>query len=186
MRENEIYFSVDIEASGPIPGEYSMLSLGACRVDFPEKTFYSELQPISDRFVPAALEVSKLKLKELADTGQRPEEAMRLFRKWVSEEARTDKAVFVGFNAGFDWAFVNWYFHIFLGENPFGVSALDIKAYYMGLTGCSWEETKSSKLPELLNPRRAEGHRHNALADAVHQAEIFRRMLEFRAQLMRA
>jgi ribonuclease T len=32
MNEREIYFSVDIEASGPIPGEYSMLSLGACLV----------------------------------------------------------------------------------------------------------------------------------------------------------
>ena len=29
MSEKEIYISVDIETDGPIPGEYSMLSLGA-------------------------------------------------------------------------------------------------------------------------------------------------------------
>ena len=40
--------------------------------------------------------------------------------------------MFVGFNASFDWSFVNWYFHKFVGTNPFGVAALDIKAYYMG------------------------------------------------------
>ena len=28
----DTYISVDIEASGPVPGEYSMLSLGACVV----------------------------------------------------------------------------------------------------------------------------------------------------------
>lgn len=30
MKDNSIYISVDIEADGPIPGEYSMLSIGAC------------------------------------------------------------------------------------------------------------------------------------------------------------
>jgi hypothetical protein len=28
----EQYYSVDVESSGPIPGKYSMLSLGACLV----------------------------------------------------------------------------------------------------------------------------------------------------------
>ncbi|SSH65668.1 Uncharacterised protein [Klebsiella pneumoniae] len=28
--EKEIFVSVDVEASGPIPGKYSMLSIGAC------------------------------------------------------------------------------------------------------------------------------------------------------------
>src|SRR6266436_4496570 len=38
--QDEAYISVDIEAAGPVPGEYSMLSLGACLVDSPEITFY--------------------------------------------------------------------------------------------------------------------------------------------------
>ena len=33
MNDQDNYFSVDIEASGPIPGEYSMLSLGVCLVE---------------------------------------------------------------------------------------------------------------------------------------------------------
>jgi hypothetical protein len=34
------------------------------------------------------------------------------------------------FNAPFDWSFVNYYFHRFTGANPFGFTALDIKAVH--------------------------------------------------------
>jgi hypothetical protein len=37
--------------------------------------------------------------------------------------------------------FVNSYFHRFLGRNPFGHAALDMKAFFMGLTGVKWSET---------------------------------------------
>jgi DNA polymerase III epsilon subunit-like protein len=181
--KTEVYYSIDIEASGPIPGEYSMLSLGACRVDMPDENFYRELRPISDGFVQAALEVSGFSLASLKETGQEPVAAMREFRDWVKRSSEESLPVFVGFNAGFDWSFVNWYFHKFLGANPFGVSALDIKAYYMGLTGCSWDETRSSKLPSILKSDEPRRHAHNALSDAVHQAQIFRRMIELRNQL---
>jgi hypothetical protein len=104
---------------------------------------------------------------------------------WVTVESHGVSPVFVGFNAGFDWSFVNWYFHKFLGKNPFGVSPLDIKAYNMGLTGCSWDETRSSKLPDSLKPSRTGKMRHNALSDALYQGEIFRRMMELRTKLLR-
>lgn len=42
----EVFISVDIEASGPIPGEYSLLSIGACMVDNPDESFYAELKPV--------------------------------------------------------------------------------------------------------------------------------------------
>jgi ribonuclease T len=183
MSHQELYFSVDVEASGPVPGEYSMLSLGACRVDDFDQTFYSEIKPISEQFVPAALEVSGFDLHRLSIEGQAPAVAMQSFQKWITEQTQRSIPVFVGFNAGFDWSFVNWYFHKFLGANPFGIAALDIKAYFMGLTGCSWEETRSSRLPGKLQPDRVEKDRHNALSDAVYQAQLFRRMLNGRDQL---
>ncbi len=173
---DEVYISVDIEAAGPVPGEYSMLSLGACVVTAPEITFYTEFKPINDHFVQAALKVGGLTLEQLAITGRPPAEAMRDFDHWIREAAKSWTPVFVGFNASFDWAFVNWYFHVFLGENPFGIGALDIKAYYMGFAGCLWGETTSSQLPRQFQPT----HRptHNALDDAIVQAQIFKKLLE--------
>ena len=173
---DEVYVSVDIEAAGPIPGEYSMLSLGACLVTAPEITFYTEFKPINDHFVPAALKIGGFTLEQLAITGRPPAEAMRDFYHWIQEAANNRTPVFVGFKASFDWAFVNWYFHRFLDENPFGIGALDIKAYYMGLTGCRWREATSRQLPQQFQPRHQATH--NALDDAIAQAQIFRKLLE--------
>lgn len=177
---DETYISVDIEAAGPIPGEYSMLSLGACLVNAPEVTFYTELKPINNNFVPAALKVSKLSLEQLMETGQDPTKAMNTLHKWIREACGDWVPVFVGFNASFDWAFVNWYFHKFVSENPFGIGALDIKSYYMGFSGCFWQETTSSQLPDEFRPSHR--HTHNALDDAIAQSQIFKKLLVAAAQ----
>ncbi len=171
----EVYISVDVEASGPIPGEYSLLSLGACAVGEPAVAFYVELRPISDRAVPRALEVGGLSMEKLAAFGRNPAEAMAEFRDWVVRTADGRWPVFVGFNASFDWSFVNWYFHKFLGDNPFGIGGLDIKAYYMGFSGSTWRDTTSSRLPQEFQPELP--HTHNALDDARAQAEIFAKLL---------
>src|SRR5258706_10792857 len=106
----EVYISVDIETAGPVPGEYSMVSLGACLVDNPTEQFYIELKPINDSFIPEALKVSGLSFEQLTATGINPAEAMSSFQNWVQRMIDNQRAVFVGFNASFDWAFVNWYF----------------------------------------------------------------------------
>ena len=60
------------------------------------------------------------------------------FAAWVERVTPEGSLpVFVGFNAPFDWMFVNEYFHRHLGRNPFGHVAVDIKAYAMGRDGCS-------------------------------------------------
>ncbi len=75
-----LYISVDIEADGPIPGPYSMISFGAAvagrqdgasytAADPQERTFYRELRPISDAYVPEALAVSGLDRDRLVREG---------------------------------------------------------------------------------------------------------------------
>lgn len=179
----EIFFSVDIESSGPIPGEYSMLSIGACLVDAPETTFERTFKPLNRNADPEALAVTGFTLEELELSGMKPKQAMTELDLWVQEACVGNAMpVFVGLNAPFDWSFVNYYFHRFCGSNPFGFTALDIKAYYMGVTGSSWRDTRSSAMSSRL--RTTQSGNHNALQDAVYQAELFRlvRELRFKAQ----
>ncbi|MBI5933136.1 MAG: 3'-5' exonuclease [Chloroflexi bacterium] len=174
---NEIYISVDVETAGPNPGAYSLLSIGACLVLEPAKRFYVELQPVNDAITSEAMEVSQMGLEILKRRGRSPVEAMTRFAQWVEEVTPAEgRPVFVALNAAFDWMFVADYFHRFLGKNPFGHKALDMKAYFMGLRGIEWEATgfeaisKYYQIEQRLN--------HNALEDAVMQAALFRKMLE--------
>ena len=70
------YIMVDIESDGPIPGDYSMISLGAVVVDEQlDKTFYGKLKPISEHFVIDALKVSGHSREETL-TFEEPEKVM--------------------------------------------------------------------------------------------------------------
>ena len=168
--------SVDVETAGPNPGQYSLLSIGACMIADPQRTFYVELQPVNDNALPSALAVSGLSLEELAERGLPPAEAMAHFESWVKAKVLPDRqAIFVAFNAPFDWMFVNDYFHRYLGHNPFGHAALDLKSFYMGLTGAHWAETSMlDAAARYLDNRQLT---HHALQDALDQAELFRKML---------
>jgi ribonuclease T len=171
----EIYFSVDIESAGPIPGTYSMLSFGACVVGEPKQTFYVELKPITKALVPDALRVSGFDLSNLEISGKSVQPAMTDFKDWILRIAGSRKPIFVGFNGCYDWQFINWYFITFCGSNPFGFGGIDIKSYYMGLSGRKWSKTTSSQLPEEFKPDVPQTH--NALDDAIAQASIFLKML---------
>jgi ribonuclease T len=169
----ETLISVDVETGGATPGDYALLSIGACLVDDPETTFYVELKPEDKRTTLEALEVSKLSLDILQTMGVPPAEAMPQFAAWVAEVVpEGHRAVFVGFNAGFDWMFVADYFERYVGRNPFGHSPLDIKAFAMGRLGSTWAETSM----KVLGPKYLSGRplAHHALSDAQDQAALFR------------
>ena len=176
----EVYVSVDVETAGPNPARFAMLSIGACLVDDPDSGLYIELQPDSAAFEPEALAVSGLSLERLAVEGVGPAVAMRQFEDWLVERIPAGaRAVFTAFNAPFDWMFVDTYFQRYLGRNPFGHSALDIKAYAMGMSGGTWAGSSMRELaPRYLDGRSLS---HHALGDARDQAELFRALLRERA-----
>lgn len=172
-KKPEVFISVDVETAGPVIGEHSMLTVGACLVYQPEISFSMMLKPISDKSVAEALEVTGLTLERAEKEGLAPTKAMSEFAAWIAQNVPEDSTpVFVGLNAPFDWGFVNYYFLKYLGENPFGFTALDIKALFMGVMGCSWYETKSSAIDKIVNPTQKGDH--DALQDARYQAELFR------------
>lgn len=168
----ECLISVDVETAGPHPSGYSMLSIGACPVEDPARGFYVELKPINDRITPEALSIGGLTLEHLTANGVEAGEAMTRFADWIADVVpEGDLPIFVGFNAAFDWMFVCDYFERFLGRNPFGHSAIDIKSYYLGFAGGTWAQTSL----RFLSPRYLDGRplSHNALGDARDQATLF-------------
>jgi hypothetical protein len=125
------YVMVDIEADGPIPGDYSMISLGAVVVEPGlSRTFTTRLRPISERWVPEALAVSGATREETL-TWDDPRDAMTRFATWVTGLGR--RPMFVSDNNGFDWMFVCWYLHHFTAANPFGHSSTNLGSLYKGL-----------------------------------------------------
>jgi ribonuclease T len=179
----ERFVSVDVETAGPTPGDYAMVSIGACLVDEPDRGFYVELKPDREAVVDSALAISGLTMEELHAHGTEAGAAIREFAQWVRDVVppQTHRAVFVGFNAVFDWMFVNEYFVRYGIENPFGHGGLDIKSYYVGMMGSTWEQTSMKHLsPKYLAGRPLS---HNALGDARDQAELFRRISEDAAAL---
>jgi ribonuclease T len=168
---------VDVETAGPIPGDYSMLSIGACTLLQPQETFYIEIKPINQNAIEEATSIHKLSLERLLLEGSDPMEAMRRFNEWlVNKAAPAQQPLFVAFNAAFDWMFVDYYFHHYLGHNPFGHAAIDIKAFYMGMAGAPWSQTSW----RYISPKYVtENHlTHHALQDALDQAELFKQMLK--------
>ncbi|MGC8878321.1 MAG: exonuclease domain-containing protein [Anaerolineae bacterium] len=172
----ECYVSVDVETSGPAPSLYSLLAIGACLVFDPAQRFYIELRPLNTAAVPEATQVHQLSLERLAVAGVPPAKAMARFADWLQSVIPQGKTpLFVGFNAAFDWMFVNDYFHRFLGYNPFGHAPLDVKSFYMGMCGGRWGDTSMQQLARrYLDGRRLA---HHALEDALLQAELFRKLL---------
>lgn len=175
---NECFISVDVETAGPIPGVFSLLSIGACLVEDDAVIFQCHLKPTSRKADPDALKISGFSLEDLMQSGTSPKKAMKEFANWLEKTAGERQPVFVGLNAGFDWSFINYYFHRYIGSNPFGFAPLDIKALYMGVTRSTWKDSKSSQMIERFRP--ATRGDHDALHDAIAQAELFRLILKHR------
>ncbi len=65
---------------------------------------------------PDALAVSGFTRQECLDFDD-PKLVMTQFQEWLSANCH-GRTMFVSDNNGFDWQFINWYFHHFIGKNP--------------------------------------------------------------------
>ncbi len=159
---------VDVEADGPIPGDYSMIALGAVIVEPGlARRFAGRLRPISGKWIDDALAVSSYS-REQTQQFDEPATVMAHFRAWLVTEAKVQPR-FVSDNNGFDWQFVNWYFHHFSGGNPFGHSSTNLGSLYRGLV-------KDMKL-NFKHLRRTR-HSHDPLDDAIGNAEAMLTMVQ--------
>jgi hypothetical protein len=160
------WIMVDIEADGPIPGDYSMICFGAIVVEPSlSHTFYGRMRPISERWVPEALAVSGFSREETLGFGD-PRSVMEDFASWL-RDASKGQPRFVADNNGFDWQFINWYFHHFTGANPFGFSSTNLGSLYKGLV---------KDMRKSFKHLRKTRHTHHPVDDAKGNAEAMLHM----------
>jgi hypothetical protein len=160
------YIMVDVESDGPIPADFSMISFGAVLVDDKlDKTFYGRLKPISDKYLQEALNVSGHSREETL-LFKEPKQVMQEFAVWVNFVS-SDKPIFISDNNGFDWMFMCWYFHHFIGTNPFGHSSQNLGSLYKGLIKDMFKNFKHLRKTK---------HTHNPVDDAIGNAEALLQM----------
>ncbi|MBO6789389.1 MAG: hypothetical protein JJ894_02510 [Dinoroseobacter sp.] len=188
IRNGDAYISVDVETDGPIPGPYSMLSLGMAycgRFDgrtleitpFPKEKFYIELAPISDHYENEALHINGLDRKRLCVEGAEPAEAMKKAAEWIAEVSGDNRPIFVAYPASFDWLWVHWYFTRYTTfGSPFGHSGcFDLKTAVSVKGSLPISRSSKSQLPKRFQSELP--HTHNALDDALEQANIFFKLM---------
>lgn len=169
----QLFIDIDIEADG-IAGYGSILSIGAVTVH--GETFYSEVKPMYETFLPANqafCDEHGLERGRLLAEAPSAETVMHDFNVWVLANALAHgkDPVFVGLNAGYDWPFIDLYFNRFGIKNPFGIAGDDLKSFVMPLGGkWDWNDTKKSRMPDAIKP---EGDfTHHALEDAQYQQKL--------------
>lgn len=176
------YYSVDVEASGPVPGLYNLVSIGATAIrpvggralELGE-SFYAELKPVFPGQDAAANKVHGLDPPRLAREGLEPATAMARLTAFVERTiVPGSEAVFVGHVAVFDWMYISYYYAWSGQPNPFGYKGIDTKSLAMGLLGLPWPSTGKEFILERLGMAAQDAATvHRADADARHQAEMF-------------
>lgn len=191
----EIYISTDIEADGPIPGEYSMLSLGSVAINKEGKIlgeFYKKLKPLPNaKQHPETMKFWKENpeaWEEATLNQEAPEKVMKDYVKWCYQfrsDSDKQRPLFIAWPATFDFMFVYWYIikfnkdyeKEFIKKTPFAIAGLDIKSYAMALLKQNYLDTHSEELPEKWT-KNAGKHTHKAIDDAKQQGLTFINMLK--------
>jgi ribonuclease T len=188
-----VYLSVDVEASGPFPGIFSLVSLGAVVVRADgrgrwavdeEFAFYQELKPLEGAAeLEAATNIHGLSREYLLEHGRDPRIVMEEFAIFFKDlEKRFKKVIPAAWPASFDSPYIGWYLQYFTGDNPTGWSAFDIPSFGMGLFCCHRNALrnlmKKAGIEFGLNPNP-----HNALADAIEQGQTLASLLNLARQM---
>jgi hypothetical protein len=120
---------------------------------------------MSDRFQGEALSVSGFS-REQTLAFDDPKRVMEDFAAWVAQHGGRHP-IFISDNNGFDWQFVNFYFHHFLGKNPFGHSSQNLGSLYKGLVKDTFATFKHL---------RETPHTHDPVDDAMGNAQALLKM----------
>lgn len=178
----ELYVSTDIEADGRVPGLSSMLSFASAVFDIDKNligTFSRNLEllpganphPETDAFWrdnQSAYDETRIDIVD-------PKTAMEDYDKFLKD--LPGMPIFVGYPAAFDFKWIDYYAHAFLGDNPFGFSrCIDVKSYaYAVLKKERFQHTTKRNMPRNWFDNLP--HTHIALDDAIEQGAMWINLL---------
>ena len=184
LSSDECYVSIDVEVDGPIPGAYSMLSLGAAAFDSEGErldTWTANLEQLDDAAEhPRTMRwwAAHSVAWEAARTTPRPaKSAITEFVAWTEGlRATAGWPVMVAFPAAFDAMWVEWYCHWFTGASPFRRRCVDLRTLAMVAMGAGYREGGKTSMPQHW--RTGTGtHTHLAIDDALEQGRLFMRIV---------
>lgn len=199
-----LFFSVDVETTGPTPCCGELLTVGAVPVredgTVLDVSFYARLQykghvgsgerATLEWWAQQAEDVHTEAFSERASVFPGTEGVVRSSRfdaaasldAWVRglrEQEGCEQAAFVAHPAVFDWMWVCDLLWAHLGRNVFGYRALCLRSMGFGLGRRVWNEDRTDD-PDLYVPS---AHPHHALYDARAQAEQLSKLLWLRGAL---
>lgn len=170
---------VDVETTGIDADKYSLVSIGAVKINDPNDTFYGECDIWPGAAIDSgALRVNGMKIEEIT-AGERQSEAelTKAFVDWLPKDP-----IMIAHNASFDRDFIDAACKRGNINNPFGFRTLDVHTFVfmhlmrkgenipknLSLNNC----LKSLGLPPEPNP-------HNALTGAQCEAQLFDKVLNY-------
>jgi len=198
--------SADIESDHRVVGLLQVLSVGVVDVDDPSSEFYVEIQAKIPDYLGSednlgALEVCypafswassdpitadprteawcKQFYERHNDHALPSDVATTLLRQWTRDTTpRGTQPVLVAGPASFDIAPILELFAVNEVRNPFSFSGICLKTVLWTALGMgSWQKQRTHNLPASLTEGLINPNPHNAHADAVYQAELYRRAI---------
>jgi hypothetical protein len=186
---SEVYFSLDVETDGPIPFRNSMLQMALAAFTLKDgvigtltrklrsypgaapdadcmNTFWYSSPELTARYDSLAVGAGDWMYTMLdCDT-------------WIRSFGALGKPVCCASPAGFDFTFFRCYMIAARGgnETPFKHRCWDARSHAMGILGKEYSSCGKEGIPQSWRPKDLP-HTHDALDDALEQAEQFRRQM---------
>ena len=186
LQDSQIYIIVDLELNGMIPGEHSILSIGAVATTETEEvsSFYKKLQPLEELLADSeTMDWWKTQPEAWQEVSTDAEPAVQVivaFRDWVKSFGKSP--VFVASPLILDYPFIKWYLHKFGGEELFEdftpiQRTLDLASFTAGKLDIPLARSRRMQLSPEITQGMPE-HSHKAIDDARGYGILLRNVLK--------
>lgn len=179
-RFNEIYISADIEADGRIPARNSMLSFGLAAFTINKDligTFERNLKTlpntVQDKETMEFWSYNQTAWNACRKNTVDPKQAMLNCHAWLKNIKKEYQmpTTLLGYPGGFDFQWINWYLHYFVGDNPCGWSVFCLKSYVASVLKCDFRSSAKRNFPKHWFEKGLP-HTHIAIDDAIEQGAL--------------